>query len=59
MDRTITGTITPGQSGHESNGNECVVYIHQSSRTRASPLTGLVWFGLVLWHINHCWLFNV
>ena len=19
---------------------------------------GLVWFGLVLWHINHCWLFN-
>ena len=18
----------------------------------------LVWFGLVLWHINHCWLFN-
>ena len=20
--------------------------------------TWLVWFGLVLWHINHCWLFN-
>ena len=19
---------------------------------------GLVWFGLVLWHIHHCWLFN-
>ena len=18
----------------------------------------LVWFGLILWHINHCWLFN-
>ena len=17
-----------------------------------------IWFGLVLWHINHCWLFN-
>ena len=21
-------------------------------------LVGLVWFGLVLWHINHCNLFN-
>ena len=21
--------------------------------------TGLVWFDLVLWHINHCRLFNV
>ena len=21
-------------------------------------LYGLVWFGLVLWHIYHCWLFN-
>ena len=20
--------------------------------------TNLVWFGLVLWYINHCWLFN-
>ena len=19
---------------------------------------GLVWFGLVSWHTNHCWLFN-
>ena len=18
----------------------------------------MIWFGLVLWHINHCWLFN-
>ena len=18
----------------------------------------MVWFGLVLWHINYCWLFN-
>ena len=18
----------------------------------------MVWFGWVLWHINHCWLFN-
>ena len=26
-----------------------------------SPCNGLqiVWFGLVLWHINHCWLFNI
>ena len=23
-----------------------------------SLVYGLVWFGLVLWHINHCWLFN-
>ena len=18
----------------------------------------MIWFGCVLWHINHCWLFN-
>ena len=18
----------------------------------------MIWFGWVLWHINHCWLFN-
>ena len=18
----------------------------------------MIWFGLVLWHISHCWLFN-
>ena len=21
-------------------------------------VSDVVWFGLVLWHVNHCWLFN-
>ena len=33
---TLTGTA-PGQSRSESNGNEGVFYIHQNSRTGASP----------------------
>ena len=24
-----------------------------------SCTSGLVWFDLILWHINHCWLFKV
>ena len=36
IDRTLTGTTTPGQSGTESNDNEKVL------RTGASPLDGLM-----------------
>ena len=35
--RTLTGSTTSGQSGTESNGNEGMLYIPQSSKTRASP----------------------
>ena len=35
--RPIDGTNTLGQSGPESNGNEGVLCIPQSSRTVASP----------------------
>ena len=43
MDRTLSGTTTPGQSGPGSNGNEEVLCIPQSSSiTGASPLDGLV-----------------
>ena len=35
-------TTTLGQSGLESNGNEGVFHIPQSSRTRASPSDGHV-----------------
>ena len=31
IDRTLSGGATPGQSGPESNGNEGVYYIPQSS----------------------------
>ena len=37
FDGTLTGTITPGQSGPGSNSNEKVLYILQSSKTGASP----------------------
>ena len=39
---TQTGTIIQGQSGLGSNGNEEVLHIPQSSRTRASPSDDLV-----------------
>ena len=39
---TLTGTTTSDQSGPESNGNEGVLYIPQSSRSGALPLDGLV-----------------
>ena len=42
IDGTQTGTTTIGPSGSESNGNEGVLYIPQSSCTGASPLNGLV-----------------
>ena len=31
IDRTLSGAITPGQSGPGSNGNEGVLYISKSS----------------------------
>ena len=36
--RTLTGTITLGQSGPGSNSNEEVLHMPKSSRTGASPL---------------------
>ena len=37
IDQTLSGAITPGQSGFESNGNKGVFHIPQSSsKTRAS-----------------------
>ena len=37
IDATKTGTTRPGHSGPESNGNEVVLHIPQSSKTAASP----------------------
>ena len=37
MDGTLTNTTTPGQRRPGSNGIKGVLYIHQSSRTGASP----------------------
>ena len=43
IDRTLSGTATPGQNGPGSNGNEEVLHIPQSSSiTRASPSGCLV-----------------
>ena len=42
MNGTLTFTITPSQSGPESNGNEGVLHIPQSFRTRALSSDGFV-----------------
>ena len=42
MDGALTGTITLGQCGPESNGNEGVLYIPQSFRTGALSSDDLV-----------------
>ena len=43
INRTLSGAVTPGQSGAGSDGNERVLYILQnSSITRASPSDCLV-----------------
>ena len=43
IDRNLSGTSTPGQNGSESNGNEEVLHIPQSSSiTGASLLDYLV-----------------
>ena len=36
IDGTLTGTITPGQSGHGSNDNEEVLHTCQNSRNGTS-----------------------
>ena len=54
IDRTLSGATIPGQSGPESNGNEGIPYITQSSKTGGTPSDGLVssldfqeWGGLI------------
>ena len=42
LDGTLTGTITLGEDGPGSDGNEGVLHILQNSRTEASPSDGLV-----------------
>ena len=51
IDRTLSGAITPGQRGHESDGNEGVLYIPQnSSITGTSPSDYLVSYARhLLW----------
>ena len=39
IDRTLPGAITPSQSGPESNGNEGVLRIHESSSTVGGSTT--------------------
>ena len=36
IDRTLTGATTSGQNGQGSNGNQRILCIHQSSKTRIS-----------------------
>ena len=45
IDRTLSGTTTPGQSRLGSNGNEELLHARQSFRMGASPSD-------VLWHIQ-------
>ena len=40
--RTLSDATTLRKSGSGSNGNERVLYIHQSSKTGASPADSLV-----------------
>ena len=42
IDRTLTSTTIPAQSGLGSNGNEDILYIPQSSRTGASASHSLL-----------------
>ena len=37
---------------------QTIVKIDQNTEKSPGDLIGLVWFGLVLWHINNCSLFN-
>ena len=41
---TIVGYLTP---------NHIYIYIY-----RHTHIKYIIWFGLILWHINHCRLFN-
>ena len=57
--RTLSGTITPGQSESGSNGNEGVLHIPQISKARASLSAGLISYPVyslgdgVLPHYRH------
>ena len=37
IDKTLSDTTSPGESGPGNNGNEGVLHIPQSSKTEASP----------------------
>ena len=52
IDGTLTNTTTPGQSGPGINGNEGVLQISQSSKTKVSPSDGLVSY---LEHLLECY----
>ena len=41
IDKIPSGATTPAQSGLGSNSNERILYVLQSSWTRASPSDGL------------------
>ena len=43
IDGSLTCTTSPGQSGHGSNSNECVLHTPQNSRTQALP-SNEVWY---------------
>ena len=50
MDRTLSFTPTPGQSGPESSGNEGVFHIPQSFKNGATPSDSVVLIiGQSLW----------
>ena len=55
MGATLTSTTTEGQGESGSDDYEEVIYSTENSRNGASPPDS-VWFGWVLWYINHCWL---
>ena len=44
IDGILTGTITLGQSGPGSNGNEGTLYFLQSSGTGASPSNAVIFW---------------
>ena len=56
IDRTLSGATTPDQNGPESNGNERVLHISESSSiTRTSPSDCLVLYpGHSLREFNSC-----
>ena len=49
LDRTLSGTTTPGQSGLGSDGNEGVLRIPQSSITGTSPSNCLISYQDTCW----------
>ena len=49
IDRTLSGTTTPGQSGPESNSKEKVLHIPQSSRAGALSSDYLMSYQDIRW----------